>query len=193
MKGLSIKFDYFLGAVGHYTYNGLQLLLKDRFNTYGNTFTLVRDPVDRIISNINYIKSLPQHGGFKFASSITQDKLVDYLISHAKSGAENYQCNLLGARISTGDKLNEIQIYDSIFKNINVYKVESTNLALSNHVLPTDSNFSLIKQNVTSEMSTENSEAIRIDLLDRSAISDTDEKRLQLSFSNDYLLYRLAK
>jgi hypothetical protein len=193
MNELFIKFDYFLGAVGHYTYNGLQLLLKGRCNTYGNTFTLVRDPVDRIISNINYIKSLPQHSGFKFASSITQDILVDYLISHAKSGAENYQCNLLGARISTGDRLNADQIYDSIFKNINVYKIESTNLALSNHVLSTDSNFSLIKKNVTSEISIENREAISINLLDRTAINNKDEKRLQFSFANDYLLYSLAK
>lgn len=193
MRNIDIGNRYLLGVVGHYNYSGLKLLLKNKMNTYGNTFSLVRDPVDRVISNLNYMKSLPEHLGFKFASQINQISLTEYLLSHAKTGGENYQCNILGAEISPGDKVTAEQINSTIFKNINVYKVENTTLALNNHVISVTDNFSLKKKNVTSEITTKEGVDCEIQLLDRSLITLSDEQMLRNAFANDYLLYDLSR
>lgn len=181
--------DGICGIVGHYKYDSLALFLGNN-NTYGNTFTLVRDPIDRMISNVNYLKLNVNHRAHKRAADLNQRNIVDYLISAAKTrNAGSFQCNFLGANIDIARKVDASYLVENVFIKINIYKIESTLLAINNHLLYIRPGFNLDKKNITPQAKI-NSEDF--ELIHKNMIANDRLAEIKQLYSNDYVLYGMA-
>ncbi|MFT6031470.1 MAG: hypothetical protein ACI8O8_003222 [Oleiphilaceae bacterium] len=101
---------------GHIPYQEIQQSLAGKDHTI---ISLIRDPVDRAISNINYMKTKPNHSGHKFSLTITKDNLFSYL---SKRNDISYQANYLGLEYFGSIK--------AILDNIGIYKLDNYKKAL---------------------------------------------------------------
>jgi len=193
VSGLNIQKKNLLGIIGHYSFKDLSDFWGFT-NFYGNTFTIVRNPIDRIVSNLNYLKVSPTHPGSKYAASITQEKLMEHLISQAKdSNGSNYQCNMLGANFKVGQIASREDMLNSILNNLNVYKLESSRLAIANHIVNLEAGFEIDKKNVTKEVAASNAVKSDINYLSVDFLGDSDINLLREIYHNDFLLYEMAK
>jgi hypothetical protein len=84
----------FNAIIGHYTYQLLSEYLGTN-DTYKTLFSLTRNPIDRLVSHINHIRSdasSPLHDKLK---TITQLDLYESLEKLARQGYASYQYNYL--------------------------------------------------------------------------------------------------
>jgi hypothetical protein len=82
-------------------------------------FSLIRDPIERAISNINYMKLSLKHNGHRMATSVTKDNLFEHI---SKLRLVNYQFKFLGG--------SNVRNIDAISDEIKLYKVDSYKVAL---------------------------------------------------------------
>lgn len=183
---------YLLGVVGHLNYQQLSSFLNE-FNVYGNIFSIVRNPLDRLVSNINYLKITADNSKKSFALNISQENLFDYLLSHAeKNNGASYQCNFLGADLRQNVLINEREIQNIIFSNIHVYKLENSVLAINNHIAPVNQDFKIEKKNISQEQKNKSSASSEISLVSLDSIDAKKMGALKDAYRNDFLLFEMA-
>lgn len=177
-------------VVGHFTYRQLADYLH-HCNTYANAFSLIRNPIDRFISNINYIKLSPGRPAFKHMQHITHENLFDYMKGSALRGAGCFQLSSLTLK----DKLDpsnlrmiesEIEIAS---KSLRLYKVEHSLAALKECVLFFDATHSVQKSNITKDHAYVDTQS---PLLCKQMLSDVQLQELSQLFWPDMMLYDLA-
>lgn len=98
-------------VIGHVTYDELVPVLKNTSEDV-EIYTCVRNPVDRVISLINYIKTKNR------LVHINQENMFGYIKDHFQQRGENFQCDYLGLPKHYID-------VRSITDNIHVYKMEN--------------------------------------------------------------------
>lgn len=122
--------------IGHYSYNSLASYLG-HYNTYGKAFTLVRHPLDRVISNINYIRASPSHGAHPYYSKFSGSDIFDHLVSSGLSSLGTYMLDMLSLEHEIDNSLLSInQRVEKVSSRVVIYKVENSREALLNHIAP---------------------------------------------------------
>lgn len=190
--GSTLSPAYTKAIIGHYNYRQLSLYLNHE-NTYPSTFSIVREPIARFISNINYIKLNPTHPGHGFMRAITSDNLFDYLKDAGSRGAGSYQIRTLS--LVEADNKEPISDYRKVVaeikKRVRVFKVENSLNALHSSVCFIDDGHLLKKANVTGR--SEVSKSLRKpDFLSISNLSKHQFEEVQGLFKEDTYLYHSA-
>lgn len=161
--------QYTKAIVGHITYKEILPLIADHDC---HVFSLVRDPLERIISDLNFLRVSKNHPGHIGAMSISPGFLYNYL----KSVEKNFQYNYLGG-------------HDYI-QNVKVYKLENYKSALIDAGIIDSLNDNVVKQNVTVKRKFESE--TDTELLSLSMLNEDELSHLRTLFSVDYDLYNKA-
>lgn len=184
-----------LGIIGHYTISEIRKYYPEGY-VYGSIFSLVRDPLERIVSNINYMKSIVTHPGYEWASRIDHKNLKDCLSSMAKSGSGSYQCTWLGMNCQEGSYLTERQIEAEILERIVCYKIENIRDAVRSHVQYIGDDELIEKQNASAKIISSVGGGDSVEsrqLIDPNILEDGIRDEFKGLYRNDYLLYEMAK
>ena len=161
-------------AIGHITYDELVPVLKNTSEDV-EIYTCVRNPIDRVISLINYIKTKNR------LVHINQENMFEYIKNHLQKRGENFQCDFLGLPRHHVD-------VKSITDSIHVYKMENQ-FELIKQVNPAIQVEKIEPCNVTRQRKVSNKpNYINIDML------KVDEQSQLLEICKlDYDLYMKAK
>jgi hypothetical protein len=183
---------HLLGVVGHLNYFQLTLFLNN-INTYENTFSIVRDPLARAVSNLNYQKlrtnNLKKNS---YALKINQDNLFEYLLSLARKNNANFQCNYLGASLTQDSKISEHDLKRLVFSKLHVYKLDNSVKAIDNHIFPVAQDFIVDKRNVTSENKDKSNTSDDVSLVSLDLMVSKELGVLKDAYRNDFLLFEMA-
>ena len=137
------------GVVGHYSYNQLTDFLNSK-KTVESTFTTIRNPIDRMISDVNFMRVRPNHSGHSFARDLTNATMIDYIIWQGEERqAGTYQLRLIGYD-GCGNGLTKAE-YSYLRSKMHIYKLSSSTQPLHHFVGPIEPN-SIEMKNVTAEI-----------------------------------------
>lgn len=175
------------GVVGHYSYNQLTDFLNSK-KTVESTFTTIRNPIDRMISDVNYMRVRPNHSGHSFASDLTNSTLVDYIIWQGEDRqAGTFQLRLIGYD-GCGNGLTKSE-YAYLRSKMYIYKLSSSAQALQHFVGPIESN-SIKMKNVTAEIIQPDIPQNSLSLADA---SESQMKKINYLLRADMKLFEFAE
>jgi hypothetical protein len=137
------------GVIGHYSYNNLTDFLNSK-NTLDSTFTTIRHPLDRLVSDVNFMRFSPNHSGHQFCASLTNESMIDYFVwLGEEKQIGSYQLRLIGY---DGDGFDFSQSdFNYLKSKLCIYKLSSTAKAL-NKFLPNLNTADLQVFNATSKV-----------------------------------------
>lgn len=141
-------------------------------------FSLIRDPIDREISNINYLKISEKHPGHDYGVSIGEGNLFEVLI---RKGV-NWQSTCLG----WGGGRKSLK---RLTRRVSLFKLESYRQCLFNFGYLSNIWDEIPIKNVTKDIR----ESSEIDLVTKDMLSDKDILALKDAFKVDYELYDVAQ
>ena len=140
--------------VGHYSYAFLEQYLGHT-NTYPFSFSLARKPLERVFSNINYIRLKPGHRHFEYFSRLTVDNLYDFLVSRAnveQGDNSTYQLRFLTGLSHSRILENINSAIDLAMKRVQVYKLENSEAAITANVGRISPDKGVERVNITSDL-----------------------------------------
>lgn len=171
------------GIVGHYNYESLSQFMGGNLNIV-KPVSLVRNPIERMISLINYKKI--RGTGF---SQIDQQNIVEYLIKSSVKN-NNIQCVYLG--MQQGELVTKAKLRSRIFKYVNVYKLNNTKLLINNH-MPSESKYQQFeRKNVSLQLNQQIGGSPQM-LIDINAIDSNSIALLEGLYAADFMLFDMAK
>ncbi|TCS41945.1 sulfotransferase family 2 domain-containing protein [Reinekea marinisedimentorum] len=153
--------------IGHISYDELAVVID--INEW-NAFSVVRDPLDRAISNLNYMRINPNHRGYSMAARVTKSSLFEYLRGTSKM----FQYEFLGRGA----------------ENVKLYKLENYKKALFDLEIISSLNEDVEIKNITEVKKIKNGSDL--ELLSLGDMSSDEVQELKLLYSVDYDLYESA-
>ena len=131
-ENLSYEFDSVKKRLihGHFSYG---IHEKMNLNSIPRYFSMLRDPVDRIISHYFYVKSSPTHYLYKSVERLDLN-LLDYALSDLSFELDNGQVRMIAGIGEKTDKVTEKHLEKAIFNVENQFAsvgiLEEYNLSL---------------------------------------------------------------
>jgi len=175
IRALHDGFDAQVKALcGHFSLSDLD----DYVDANARMFTAVRDPIEREISNINYLKVSPGHRRHQYGMGINETNLFDRL----RNKRSNIQSDVLSF---DGSESRLKELHD----RIQIFRVENiSELLISLGYLKSEDGLEI--KNVTKERlgGLRENDLVRVEMLSKDQVSS-----LRDVFSRDYLLYESAK
>lgn len=160
--------------VGHIEFSAISGIFPE---SELDCFTFVRDPIERGISNVNYMKLMATGQKREWASKINSKNLLDHLTRPIN---QNYQFNYLGGNIGLS--------IDAILSKIKVFHLSNYREALVR--LGYVDNPAEIKIKNTTAQNSRQSGDDKVELLSLDMLSETDIRKLREFNSLDYELIK---
>lgn len=152
---------------GHISHSDIAPIISDK---NCEIFSLVRDPIERVISNLNYMLINPGHSGHQSSLKVSEENFFDYLVGHNKS----FQYDFLGG--------------DDLIKNVKLYKLSSYKKALYDLGIIRSLTDDITIKNITKEKNKSSKQLFSFDMLTSSQVDTLVEL-----YEKDYSLYKSAQ
>lgn len=175
------------GAIGHYSYNNLTDFLNSK-NTLDSTFTTIRHPLDRLVSDVNFMRFSPDHLGHPFCAGLTKETMIDYFVwLGEEKQIGTYQLRLIGY---DGDGFDFSQSdFNYLKSKLSIYKLSSTAKAL-NKFLPDLRDADLQVFNATSKVIDKSSSSLKP--LSLEGMTESQLKKINHLLRADLKLFEFA-
>ena len=188
--------EYVKAILGHFDYSLLHSYLGHT-NTYTYSFSLTRKPLDRMLSNINYIRLKPRHRSFDFFSRLNCDNLYDYFLARgtAEIGDNStFQIRYLSG-LSHAEIINDVNAAINLaLRRVQAYKIENSQAAINANISKMDAGAEVKRRNATIDL-LRNSSDDEVRSLHTFTIGDFTSSqliRLEELFQPDLRLWQLS-